>query len=152
MAPLPHSQPHKKHSNQWLENAVLIFHCNGKHLTGNRCLLQKTFFGGHCDNTTFPCTLIHCWLCSCFPLRSGALDDGRPRYGFCSFSTLLSLFLYFILVYFLFSSVAASKSIKANDGQMLASFLGLQISTWLQSHYYFSFCCCRVYIYIYLYT
>ena len=38
------------------------------------------------------CSLVYCWLCSCFPSRSGAPDDGRPRYGLCSFSTLLPVF------------------------------------------------------------
>lgn len=34
---------------------------------------------------SFPQSLVLCWLCSCFPLRSGTLDDGRPRYELCSF-------------------------------------------------------------------
>lgn len=35
--------------------------------------------------TAFPWSLVLCWLCSCFPLRSGTPDDGRPRYELCSF-------------------------------------------------------------------
>lgn len=46
----------------------------------------------HRDNPAFPCSLVYCWLCSCFPSRSGAPDDGRPRYGLCSSSTLFSVF------------------------------------------------------------
>lgn len=39
-----------------------------------------------CQCDSFPWSLVLCWLCSCFPLRSGTPDDGRPRYGLCSFS------------------------------------------------------------------
>lgn len=59
------------------------------HLIGN---LSVTEHFCHCDSPAFPCSLVYCWLCSCFPSRSGAPDDGRPRYGLCSFSTLLSVF------------------------------------------------------------
>lgn len=34
---------------------------------------------------TFLQSLVLFWLCSCFPSRSGTLDDGRPRYDLCSF-------------------------------------------------------------------
>lgn len=48
---------------------------------------------------SFPQSLVLCWLCSCFPLRSGTPDDGRPRYElFLLPSTpLLSLLLSFVL-------------------------------------------------------
>lgn len=46
-------------------------------------------FGKYLSLTRDPLSL--CWLCSCFPLRSGALDDGRPRYGSGSFSTLAAI-------------------------------------------------------------
>lgn len=56
-------------------------------LIGNKMSVTEHFLS--CDNPAFPCSLVYCWLCSCFPSRSGAPDDGRPRYGLCSFSTLL---------------------------------------------------------------
>lgn len=59
-------------------------------LIGNKMSVTEHFC--HRDNPDFPCSLVYCWLCSCFPSRSGAPDDGRPRYGLCSFSTLLSVF------------------------------------------------------------
>lgn len=34
---------------------------------------------------SFPWSLVLFWLCSCFPLRSGTPDDGRPRYELHSF-------------------------------------------------------------------
>ena len=34
---------------------------------------------------SFPWSLVLFWLCSCFPLRSGTPDDGRPRYELYSF-------------------------------------------------------------------
>ena len=34
---------------------------------------------------SFPWSLVLCWLCSRFPLRSGTPDDGRPRYELRSF-------------------------------------------------------------------
>lgn len=79
-----------KHSNQWLKNALWFLSVIQ---TSYRKQMPVTKHFCQCDNTTFPCSLVHCWLCSCFPSRSGAPDDGRPRYGLCSFSTLLSLFL-----------------------------------------------------------
>lgn len=82
---LPQSIPTRSWKNAfWF--ASVIQTC----LIGNKMSVTEHFC--HCDNPAFPCSLVYCWLCSCFPSRSGAPDDGRPRYGLCSFSTLLSVF------------------------------------------------------------
>lgn len=84
-------------------------------LIGNKMSVTEHFC--HCDNPAFPCSLVYCWLCSCFPSRSGAPDDGRPRYGLCSFSTLLPVFS---------CSVAAFKPSLQRMGKCL-QFIWLQI-------------------------
>lgn len=99
-----------KHSNQGLKEcfwyASMIQTC----LIGNKMSVTEHF----ClrDNPAFPCSLVYCWLCSCFPSRSGAPDDGRPRYGLCSFSTLLSVLFF-----------CCFQTIIAKYGKMLANYL-----------------------------
>lgn len=66
-------------------------------LVGNKMSVTEHFC--HPDNLASPCSLVYCWLCSCFPSRSGAPDDGRPRYGLCSFSTLLSVSSCFVAAF-----------------------------------------------------
>lgn len=83
-----------KHSNQGLKECFLIcLLC----VIGNKMSVTEHFC--HRDNPAFPCSLVYCWLCSCFPSRSGAPDDGRPRYGLCSFSTLLSVCSCFVAAF-----------------------------------------------------
>lgn len=84
----------------------------------------------HCDNPAFPCSRVDCWLCSCFPSRSGAPDDGRPRYGLCSFSTLLSVSSCF---------VAASAPSLQRMGQCL-QIIWLQIKHILWFTFFFFSC------------
>lgn len=86
-----------KHSNQGLKECFLICFCDTDMSHRKQDVCHGTFC--HRDSPAFPCSLVDCWLCSCFPSRSGAPDDGRPRYGLCSFSTLLSVSSCFVAAF-----------------------------------------------------
>lgn len=86
-----------KHSNRGLNECVGLASVVQTCLIGSQMSVTDHFC--HRDNPASPCSLVYCWLCSCFPSRSGAPDDGRPRYGLCSFSTPLSVFSCFVAAF-----------------------------------------------------
>lgn len=90
---------------------------------------------------SFPWSLVLCWLCSCFPLRSGTPDDGRPRYELCSF---FQRFPHLSLLLPLCSEVCVRACNSYLTSRLEASDMGCQFTYTDWPAFYSRLCCVAI--------